>query len=147
VQTAGVLLLCVGMEPDSKRIATFTDPEFGADSRLLPKGHVRSGETLIETAVRELREEVGATADAIVGYAGSVLRQSVEYWGEQVLKEIHLFVGVSLEQTRLSANANDTGTVAQWSTLRDAIRLNPWPEERDFLRRLLLPERAGLLGG
>jgi len=137
VQTAGVVLLHPGPGPQGRSVATFTDPEFGDNSRLLPKGHVRAGESLLETATRELHEEVGATADAIVSYAGSVVRQSVEYWGEPVLKEIHLFLGVSHVLKPLSVSSNATGNAAQWSPVADAIRLNPWQEEREFLSRLL----------
>lgn len=134
VQTAGVLLVCPFNQ--DRVIAAFRDPDKGTSSWLLPKGHIRLGESRRQCAVRELKEEVGAKNFHLVAYAGSVVRLSIEHWGERVLKEIHWYIGLGDPTEELTAANHETGTHAAWISLSEAIRTNPWDEEREFLTRL-----------
>jgi 8-oxo-dGTP pyrophosphatase MutT (NUDIX family) len=62
----------------------------GADNTRLAKGHVEPGETPEETAVREVREEIGVAAK-IVAPLGTVNYTYVED-GIAVAKEVHFFL-------------------------------------------------------
>jgi len=62
----------------------------GSNNTRLAKGHVEPGETPEETAVREVREEIGVTAE-IVAPLGSVNYTFVE-GGIAVAKEVHFFL-------------------------------------------------------
>lgn len=56
----------------------------------LPKGHVEEGETLAQTAVREVGEETGIAAE-IIGPLGAI-----DYWfvadGQRIHKTVHHFL-------------------------------------------------------
>jgi 8-oxo-dGTP pyrophosphatase MutT (NUDIX family) len=62
----------------------------GSNNTRLAKGHVEPGETPEETAVREVREEIGVAAK-IVAPLGSVNYTYVE-GGIAVAKEVHFFL-------------------------------------------------------
>jgi 8-oxo-dGTP pyrophosphatase MutT (NUDIX family) len=62
----------------------------GADNTRLAKGHVEPGETPEETAIREVREEIGVAAE-IVAPLGTVNYTYVEE-GIPVEKEVHFFL-------------------------------------------------------
>jgi 8-oxo-dGTP pyrophosphatase MutT (NUDIX family) len=62
----------------------------GSDNTRLAKGHVEPGETPEETAVREVREEIGVAAE-IVAPLGAVNYTYVEE-GIAVAKEVHFFL-------------------------------------------------------
>jgi 8-oxo-dGTP pyrophosphatase MutT (NUDIX family) len=50
---------------------------------LLPKGHVEPGESIPDTAVREVREETGITAEVIAPIG------SIRYWFTAVDRRVH----------------------------------------------------------
>jgi 8-oxo-dGTP pyrophosphatase MutT (NUDIX family) len=56
----------------------------------LPKGHVEPGETLAETAVREIAEETGIRGEVVDSLG------AIDYWffadGRRVHKTVHLFL-------------------------------------------------------
>jgi 8-oxo-dGTP pyrophosphatase MutT (NUDIX family) len=71
-------------------LAAQRDRLTGADNTRLAKGHVETGETPEETAVREVREEIGVGAE-IVAPLGTVNYTYVEE-GVPVEKEVHFFL-------------------------------------------------------
>ena len=62
----------------------------GASNVRLAKGHVESGESLEEAALREIREEIGVTG-AVVAELGTVEYTFVER-GVRVAKRVHFFL-------------------------------------------------------
>jgi 8-oxo-dGTP pyrophosphatase MutT (NUDIX family) len=95
----------------------------------LPKGHVDPGETPIEAAVREVREETGIVAELV-----SELGQS-RYWyrrdGRTIPKTVHfyLFSYVSGD----TADHDDEVVEARWIDLHEALTELSYEGERKMV--------------
>jgi ADP-ribose pyrophosphatase YjhB (NUDIX family) len=99
----------------------------------LPKGGVEEGETLEQTALREVSEETG-----LVGVVEQELG-SIDYsfysreQRERIHKTVHYFL--------VRATGGDTAqhdhevSDARWVRLRHALRLMTYPNEREMVRR------------
>lgn len=98
---------------------------------VLPKGHVEKGETIEQTAVRELLEETGY-AVAIIEYCGQLSRPSTEKTGELVTKVIDIFWMRMLRRTDYK-----TDETSQWVAAAEALTHMAYPAEKTFLRRQL----------
>ncbi|MGE5229718.1 MAG: NUDIX hydrolase [Deltaproteobacteria bacterium] len=99
----------------------------------LPKGGVEEGETLAETALREVAEETGL--DGVVEQELGSIDYSF-YSREQsgrIHKTVHYFL--------VRATGGDTSrhdhevSEAKWVRLRQALRLMTYPNEREMVRR------------
>ncbi len=94
----------------------------GGDHWQLPKGHIEAGESLEETAVREVHEETGVTGRPI-----AVLSE-IEFWFTQrgttrVHKRVYLFLLDYVEGDAANFDPNEVHA-ASWF---------PWPEALDRL--------------
>jgi len=58
----------------------------------LLKGHQEEGETVEQTAIREIKEETGFKNVTIVKKLGELTRKGREGTGEEIIKTIHLFL-------------------------------------------------------
>lgn len=70
-----------------------------------PKGHVDPGETLEDTARREIQEETGIESLELIDTLGSYTRAKIEKDGtlsKTVEKEIHMFLFSTEPHTKLS---------------------------------------------
>jgi 8-oxo-dGTP pyrophosphatase MutT (NUDIX family) len=99
----------------------------------LPKGGVESGETLPQTALREVAEETGIE--------GQVDRElgSIDYSfysreaGSRIHKTVHYYL--------MHATGGDTArhdhevSEARWVPLIEALKLMTYPNEREMVRR------------
>lgn len=95
------------------------------------KGHVESGETIEQAAIREVREEAGLEAE-IVRYVGRVTRPAVEDDGEMVEKDIEIFL---MRATGKAATPPEEETV--WIDVAEVLDW-PWrPQELAFLQQHL----------
>ncbi|MFM8573126.1 MAG: NUDIX domain-containing protein [Pirellula sp.] len=72
----------------------------------LPKGHVDSGESLAEAALRELWEETGISRELI--WTAPDFAHTARYWvskwkspDKRVLKELTIFLGLLLSPTQI----------------------------------------------
>ena len=105
----------------------------------LPKGGVELGETLPQTAVREVAEETGidAVADDTLGSIDYSFYSREE--SSRIHKTVHYFL--------MHATGGDTAdhdhevSEARWVRLRDALHLMTYPNEREMVRRAA--ERLG----
>jgi len=111
----------------------------------LPKGLVDAGEKALETAVREVYEETGVTAEAVTKLADSkyVYTRS---WGDR--RRVFKIVSFYLMRYR-SGRINDIAPAmrievarARWVRLEDAPRLLAYTGEKQMARRALEYVRA-----
>lgn len=86
----GVVYRRVGTRPVEVAVAEQRDRLTAASTVRLPKGRGEPGETLEQTALREVHEEMGLLARA-VGHLGSV-RYVYEEAAASVEKEVHYFL-------------------------------------------------------
>jgi 8-oxo-dGTP diphosphatase len=101
----------------------------------LPGGKQQVGETLFETAVREVREETGIDCApvAIVTALDSITRDAagkVEYH--------YTLVEVMADYVKGEASASDDALDARWATVDEAAALCAWPEVARVVRLSLL---------
>lgn len=95
------------------------------------KGHVETGETIEETAIREVGEETGLGNLTIVKKIGVVTRPAVEKSGERVMKTIHLFLMKTDNLTSHHSAEEDYG----WFEYDYAITHMAVPQEAKFLQK------------
>lgn len=116
------------------KMALAHEPDKGAESYVIPKGHVEPGESREATALREVREETGLTDIQLVTYLGAIHRRSLEDDGEVVEKTIHLYLAFTSSTTELKEPA-------RWLDIEDAISAIPFDEDRKFVSEKLAPLR------
>ncbi|HEY1457292.1 MAG TPA: NUDIX domain-containing protein [Solirubrobacteraceae bacterium] len=104
----------------------------------LPKGHIDPGETPIQAAVREVREEAGVQAE-LVGELGET-----KYWYERNGRTIHKSVLFYLLRY-VSGDPSDHDEEIErafWMGLAEAQQALTHEGEREMLRRALALLRA-----
>ena len=75
-----------------------------------PKGHMESGETEMETALREIREETGLRVFLRDGF-----RESVEYSPKpNVKKQVIYFIGFTLNESTLHPQEEEVSELQWW---------------------------------
>jgi ADP-ribose pyrophosphatase YjhB (NUDIX family) len=98
----------------------------------LPKGGVEEGETLAETALREVSEETGLFG-VVEQQIGSIDYSFHSRDQGRIHKTVHYFL--------VRATGGDTAqhdhevSDARWVRLRQALRLMTYPNEREMVRR------------
>ena len=102
----------------------------------IPKGHVEAGEDLAETAVREIGEETGITAE-VVEKLGEIT-YSFKIGQQRIKKTVHHYL---MRQTggELSSEMDPTGEVieAKWFKLSELESVLAHENERKVAQRAL----------
>jgi 8-oxo-dGTP pyrophosphatase MutT (NUDIX family) len=119
-----------------QEIAVIVPKRRGADGQrvlALPKGHIDPGESTLQAARREVREEAG-----IVGEPISELGE-VRYWyrrdGVAIGKSVSFFLFKYLEGD--VSDHDDEVEEARWIPLTDALTALTYPTEREMVERTL----------
>jgi 8-oxo-dGTP pyrophosphatase MutT (NUDIX family) len=99
----------------------------------LPKGHVESGETEPQAAVREVHEETGILGE-IVGKLGTI-----DFWfvadGRRVHKTVHHFLLLAVDGLELSDEDVEVSEVA-WVPVSELAERLAYADERRLLDRV-----------
>jgi 8-oxo-dGTP pyrophosphatase MutT (NUDIX family) len=99
----------------------------------LPKGHVDPGETPVQAAAREVREEAGVDAE-YVGELGAV-----RYWymrnGKRIAKQVDFFL-FSYKSGDVADHDHEVEQ-ARWMDLGEAAQALTYDGERDMAARAL----------
>src|SRR5436305_15259589 len=93
--SAGAIVLSE-FDGELKIALAHTPKKDGQVTWVLPKGHVEPGESLEQTVLREVREEVGLSNVQLITYLGLFERQSEKSSGEVVKKIINLYQAYAL---------------------------------------------------
>ena len=103
-----------------------------------PKGGVDEGETLLQTALRELREETGISEPALTVVPGFVWSETYRFTSGRELERtlIHKQVTYYLAESstlEVTLSENEVSEHA-WLELDEAVKRIKYPERRKMLR-------------
>jgi len=98
-----------------------------------PKGHMNQGESEMETAMRELKEETGITNIICIDDVYFETTYSPKEFGEVVLKTVKYFLGMVGENSTISIDGDEVAHY-EWVTL-DMI--GSFTEMKDCLKEML----------
>lgn len=103
----------------------------------LPKGRQENGESLIETAMREIKEESGVEKAMLLGGLGSYERQPYNFGkgSAEELKHITLFLFMTDGTANSVTNVENNAT--RWLELDKAAKLLTHPKDRAFFQSKL----------
>jgi 8-oxo-dGTP pyrophosphatase MutT (NUDIX family) len=100
----------------------------------LPKGHLDEGETIVQAATREVREETGVEAEPLEQLG------EVRYWyvrnRRRVAKSVFFFLFRYLSGDPV--DHDDEVVEARWMTLEDALEALTYAGEREMVKRALV---------
>ncbi len=103
----------------------------GSKVLALPKGHIDPGETVVQAATREVREETGIVAEPVHELGES------RYWyrreGKTIPKSVSFFLFEYVEGD--TADHDDEVEEARWIALGDAERQLSHAAEREIVSR------------
>jgi mutator protein MutT len=117
-----------------KKVAVIVPTRRAADgSRVLslPKGHVDPGETPVQAAEREVREEAGVVAEPVQELGES------RYWyrrdGRTIGKSVYFFL--FRYRSGETEDHDDEVEEARWISLKEAEKQLTYPAEREMVAR------------
>jgi len=120
IEQAGAIVVRAGKtEPRVLLVTARRNPE----NWIFPKGHIEDGETRIDAALREAREEAGVEGK-VVGRAGTMLFN----FGESRYR-VHYFVVATNGQGK-----EREGRRLRWCRYKQALRRLTYDEARELLR-------------
>lgn len=98
-----------------------------------PKGHVEFGETIEDSAVREVTEETGITELKIIKKLGIITRPATETDGTPVSKDIHMYLMTS-DKPDFHQEAEEK---YDWFNIDEALDKMAVKEDREFLKSIV----------
>ena len=104
----------------------------------LPKGHIEEGESPVEAALREVREEAGYAHLDVVADLGTQRVQFVDPYRErQVTRDEHYFLMRLRGEQRVERGEHEQQFTPVWVPADDAVAHLTFEAEQEFARRAL----------
>ena len=103
---------------------------------VFPKGHMHEGETLIQTACREVAEETGVKVSE-ENCLGQVDQFSFYFAGEQAEKVIHVFLFVLDWQQPITINFEEGFLDGAWVPIDEALLALTHRDAQEALKKSL----------
>lgn len=102
----------------------------------LPKGHLEDGESLEQTAIREIGEETGLTGE-IIAKLGEI-NYSFKAEGKRIKKTVHHYLLKEVDGA-LSAEGDPTGEVLEvrWFDLEELVEVLAHENEKKMAQKAL----------
>ncbi|MFA5126593.1 MAG: NUDIX domain-containing protein [Patescibacteria group bacterium] len=94
-----------------------------------PKGHAEDGETPLQTALRELKEETGLTPEAVISTEPLVQTYSFDDNGRKVDRRLEYFVA-RMRNDEVTLRVEEVSRF-EWMTLDELLVTTPFPELRE----------------
>jgi len=100
---------------------------------VLPQGHKRKKETLVETALREAREETGYQGLVIIRKLGRY-QYHFNQGKETIYKIIHVYLAmvVSGKRSQSMQNVNENFTIHLFA-FKDALKMVKWKQDKKYI--------------
>ena len=96
-----------------------------------PKGHMESGESEVQTALREVREETGLSIHLIGGF-----RQCVEYYTKpNIKKQVVYFLGSSIDPQMSPVPQEEEVSELQWMDSEKARQMVTFENDRRLISK------------
>ena len=109
------------------------------DSWSLPKGHLDPGESALEAAIREIREESGLTEMEFVKELGTYERYRIGEGGmgedQTELKRITIYLFTTTEEDLKPEDPDNPE--AMWVNREDVVSLLTHPKDREFFESVI----------
>lgn len=110
----------------------------------MPKGHIEPGEDRTQAALREVREETGYAHLQLVADLGT-LTAEFPLDGKWIVRHESAFLMALDDMMTVPRDAKDTARFEPvWVPLADAPTLLTFETEKEFARRVLAQQAAGL---
>jgi 8-oxo-dGTP pyrophosphatase MutT (NUDIX family) len=104
----------------------------------LPKGHIEEGESPVEAALREVREEAGYAHLDVVADLGSQLVQFEDPWRQRhVTRDEQYFLMRLCDEERIERGEQEQQFIPLWAPAADAVARLTFEAEQAFVRRAL----------
>lgn len=105
---------------------------------VLPKGHIEKGETILQCAQREIKEETGYSV-LNPEFSLGTLKYSVKSSNKDINKKVYFFayfINESNLKEKISPQHNENIISGKWFKFKDAIDIMPHKTEKDKLEFL-----------
>lgn len=124
---------CIIMERDKVLLVQQTKGHWG-----FPKGHVEAGETEIETAIREVKEETNLDVEI-----NENKRYTMEYITDRgTLKKVVLFIAKKISGNEKYQESEIKSI--KWMTYEDAIKSITYDNTRELFKKIIKEEKSYL---
>ncbi len=99
----------------------------------VPKGHIEKGETEIQTALREVKEEVGINVKVLDEKYRYVINYIIE--DKQVDKTSVFYIAEPLDDSMETTNQEAEIADSKWVTIEEALKIITYDNTKEVLQK------------